>query len=262
MAATTTKQSLNTNTSPFNFLKEGLLLHSHNRRLFASIFAICVASNSLFLLAYELGVQPFAFNVSHDLYTLNHTSRRTPRYTHLLRQLHDDSRSLLLANIFYLVSGLIFSSITELIAVFAAVTTRSGEAHTFATLLGRAKAQLKGPVLTVAFVYLLLIFSIALLSAMAALFVFLVLRRYLGLLLVDGLVLLVAYSLYVYVSFVCSLAVVVAVAEPGSRGGAGAVWRAWRLVKGSLGLSYPTLEGETSISHMCAKIKFHTYDRQ
>ncbi|CAN6363114.1 unnamed protein product [Urochloa humidicola] len=227
---TATRQS--STTSPFNFLKEGLLLPCQNRRLFAAIFAIYVASYSLFLVAYEIGFQPLALEVLRDIYTLTSTDPRSPVYGYLLRKLHDDNRHLLLAITVYLLLAIVVGSVIQLVAVFAAVTTYSGaEVHTFGTLLGKARAQLKGPVLTLAFVYALVIAAVTLLSALAALLVFFAFNRHFGLLLAGSLVILVAYALYFYLCFVCSLSVVVAVAEPG-RCGAGAVGRAWQLVKG------------------------------
>ncbi|CAL4992730.1 unnamed protein product [Urochloa decumbens] len=224
---TATRQS--STTSPFNFLKEGLLLPSQNRRLFAAIFTIYVASYSLFLVAYEIGFQPLALKVLRDIYTLTSTNPRSPVYGYLLRKLHDDNHKLLLASVAYLLLAIVIGSVIQLSAVFAAVTTYSGEVHTFGTLLGKARAQLKGPVFTLAFVYALVIAAVSLLSVLAALLVFLAFNRHFELLLAGSLVLLVAYALYFYLCFVCSLGVVVAVAEPG-RCGAGAVGRAWQLV--------------------------------
>jgi uncharacterized membrane protein len=103
--------------------------------------------------------------------------------------------------------------------------------HTFVSLLGKVKAQLKGPVLTLAFVYALEIAYVALLVAMSALLMFLKIKKYFGLLTVGSLLFLVPVIFLVYFSFLCSMSVVVAVAEPGCHG-AGALGRAWRLMKG------------------------------
>jgi hypothetical protein len=107
--------------------------------------------------------------------------------------------------------------------------------HTFGALLGRAKQQLKGAVLTVAFVCALKTTAVALLLAWSALVAFLAFRRpYYGLFLAGCLVLLAAFVFYIFLSFFCSLAVVVAVDESAARRrhGTGAVGRAWQLVKG------------------------------
>ncbi|CAO2141977.1 unnamed protein product [Urochloa humidicola] len=226
-----TASSQSSTTSPINFLKEGLLLPSQNRRLFAALFTIYIASYSLLLVAYEIGYQPIALKVLRDIYTLINTNRRSPVYGYLFQKLHNDNQKLLHASAAYLLLVVVVGSIIQLVAIFAAVTTYSGEVHTFGTLLGKAKAQVKGPVLTLAFVYALQITAATVLSCLAALLIFLAFNQYFGLLLVGSLVVLVGYAVYFCLCFVCSLGVVVAVAEPG-RCGAGAVGRAWKLVKG------------------------------
>ncbi|KAJ1275796.1 hypothetical protein BS78_05G163900 [Paspalum vaginatum] len=229
----------NPSPSPFNFLKEGLLLPSHNRRLFAAILAIFVVSTALFLVASELGVEPLALEVRNDVIALRSTRRRSPDFARLLRDIQDGARDLLLASAAYHVSAVVAGSTVRLVALFAAVTTySSGEqahgSHGFSAVLGKARAQLKGAVRTLALVCALETACVALLLALAALFVFLAFKRYYGLVLaVTSLALLAAYAFYVYLSFVCSLGLAVAVAEPaGSHGAAGAVGRAWQLMKG------------------------------
>jgi len=221
-----------------NFLKEGLLLPGRNRILFAAIFTILVAWISLLLVANELVVEPLKLEVGRDMDTLMSTDPGGPDYAHLVRDTLDDYRVLFLAGAAYLVSVDITGSVIQLVSLFAAVTTYSGdgEVHTFGALLGRAKQQLKGAVLTVAFVCALKTAAVALLLASSALVAFLRFRRYHyhGLFLAGYLVLLVAFVFYVFLSFLCSLAVVVAMDESAAsrHHGAGAVWRAWRLVKG------------------------------
>ncbi|KAJ1275791.1 hypothetical protein BS78_05G163500 [Paspalum vaginatum] len=227
MAAATNPAS----SSPFHFLKEGLLLPSHNRRLFAAVFAITVVSTALFLVASELGVEPLELEVRNDVIALRSTRPRSPDYARLLREIQDGARDLLLAIAAYHLSAVVAGSTVRLVALFAAVATYSSESH---ALLGKARAQLKGAVRTLALVCALETACVALLLALAALFVFLTFKRYYGLVLaVTSLVLLAAYAFYVYLSLVCSLGLAVAVAEPGSHGSAGAVvGRAWRLMTG------------------------------
>jgi len=137
----------------------------------------------------------------------------------------------LLTGTAYLLFAVTIVSAIRLVVLFAAVATYSGELHTFGSLLGKVKAQLKGPVLTLAFVYALEIAYVALLVAMSALLMFLKVKKYFVLLTVGSLLFLVPVVFLVYFSFLCSLSVVVAVAEPGCHG-AGALGRAWRLLKG------------------------------
>jgi hypothetical protein len=106
--------------------------------------------------------------------------------------------------------------------------------HTFGALLGRAKQELNGAVLTVAFVYTLKTAAVALLLASSTLVAFLAFRRYYELFLAGCLVLLIAFFFYVFLSFFCSLTIIVAMDESAARRrhGASAVGRAWQLVKG------------------------------
>lgn len=215
----------------FNFLKEGLLLPNHNRRLFAAVFALIVASSSLLLLGNELAVKPLADEIRIDAEALNGTDPSSPEFLHLIQEIQNDTRKILITGAVYSLVSIFIGSFIRIVVLFAAVATYSGELHhTFASLLGKAKALLKGPLLTLAFVYVLEIAYTALLMAMAGLLTFLMFKQYFALLFVAALLAIVASVFFVYFSFVCSLSMVVAVAEPGCRG-AGAVGRAWRLMK-------------------------------
>jgi hypothetical protein len=157
-------------------------------------------------------------------------------YARLLRDTQEDYLVLLLASAAFLVSVDVTGSVIQLISLFAAVTTYSSdsEVHAFGALIAKAKQQLKGAMLTVAFVCVLKTAAVALLLASSELVAFLAFRRYCRLFLAGCLVLLVAFAFYIFLSFFCSLAVVVAVDESEARRchGAGAVGRSWQLVKG------------------------------
>jgi len=126
----------------------------------------------------------------------------------------------LLTGTAYLLFAVTIVSAIRLVVLFTAVATYSDELHTFGSLLGKVKAQLKGPVLTLTFVYALEIAYFALLVAMFALLIFLAIKDYFGLFCVVRLLLLVPLIVFlVYFSFLCSISVVVAVAEPDCHGG-------------------------------------------
>lgn len=250
MAATKPASASSTTPSSFNFLKEGLLLPAgRSRRLFAAIFTILVAWITLLLVADELGIEPLKLEVGRDMDTLKSTDPGGPDYADLLQQTLDDYQVLFITCAAYLVSADITGSVIQLVSLFAAVTTYSGddggEVHTFGALVvvGRAKQQkqqLKAAVLTVAFVCALKTAAVSLLLASTAVVAFLAFRwpwycRCRGLFLAGCLVLLVAFAFYIFLSFVCSLAVVVALDESEARrchGAGGAVGRARQLVKG------------------------------
>lgn len=226
-----TGQISSTPPSFFNFLKEGLLLPSHNRRLFAAVFTVIAASTCLLLVGNDLVVQPLAVELNLDTKALNSTDFRSPDLLPLIRKTQADTRALLLTSTAYFLFGAVIRSAIQIVVFFAAVSTYSGELHTFGSLLGRVKAQVKGPVLTFAFVCALEITYVALLVAMSTLVMVLMIKKYYGLFFVGSLLLLPLFVFLVYFSFLCSMSVVVAVAEPGCYG-AGALGRAWRLLKG------------------------------
>uniref|UniRef100_A0ACD5Y3P9 Uncharacterized protein n=1 Tax=Avena sativa TaxID=4498 RepID=A0ACD5Y3P9_AVESA len=205
----------------FNFLKEGLLLPSRNRRLFTAVCALILASTTL----------------------LKTTEPGKPDFAKLLREIKNDTKELLLVGAGYPLFAFVVRSVVQIVVLFAAVSTYSGDdrqrATTFGALLGKAKAQIKGPLLTLAFVYVLETVSssvyVVLVTLMTSLLGVLTVKQYLVTLLVASLLLLTliltASVCIVYFSFLCSFSLAVAVAEPG-RHGAAALAKAWRLVKG------------------------------
>ncbi|EER88656.1 hypothetical protein BDA96_10G251900 [Sorghum bicolor] len=215
----------------FSFLKQGLLLPSHNRRLFAAVFTITAACICLLHLGKDLAVQPLRDEIDLDTKALNSTDPSSPKFLQLTRKIQDDTRALLLTRAANFLFGAITRSAIRIIVLFAAVATYSGELHTFGSLLGKVKTQLKGLVLTLAFVYTLEVAYVALLGAMIGLLMCLMTMEYFGWFLVGALLLLVPLIFLVYFSFLCSMSVVVAVAEPGCHS-AVALGRAWRLMKG------------------------------
>ncbi|CAN6195297.1 unnamed protein product [Urochloa humidicola] len=220
-------------TSPtfFNFLKKGLLLPTHNRRLFVAVFAIIVASTSLLSVGSYLDIQPLTDEIRIDTNALNSTDPSSPKSLHH----RDDIRDLSITGMVWLLISFIIRSVIQIVVHFAAVATYSGEMHTFASLLGKAKAQMKGPIFTLVFVYALeMIAFIVLAVVMGGLLAFLMIMQYKSLVSVCTLFLTVALTSFeYYISFLRSLSIVVAVAEPGCHCAA-AVRRAWRMMKRKL----------------------------
>ncbi|XP_044952788.1 uncharacterized protein LOC123402885 [Hordeum vulgare subsp. vulgare] len=224
----------NPSTGPsfFNFLKEGVLLPTRNRGLFIAVGAIVIASTTVLLLGSDLAVQPLADEIQLDVKALNSTDPGSPDYAKLVQEIQNDAKELLLEGAGYLLFAVVISSAVRILLLFATVLTYSGEQRTtFRVLLGKAKAQLKGPLLTLAFVYVLEIVYIVFLALMGALLVVLMKKQHFVLLILASLLVLSAAISFVYFCFVCSLSVVVAVAEPGCHGAA-ALGRACRLAKG------------------------------
>jgi hypothetical protein len=210
----------------FSFLREGLLLPSRNWRLFTSVCALILASTKLI----ELAVHPLADETKLDIKPLNTTEPGTPDFAKLL---HD----LLLAGAGYNIFSFVSHSAVRIVVLFAAAFTYPGQERTITTFgalldLGQAKAQIKGPLLTLAFVYILETFSFVPLTAVASLLGLLEAKQYLVTLLLASLLGFAAVVCLEYFSFLCSFSVVVAVAEPGCYGAA-ALGKAWRLANGN-----------------------------
>jgi hypothetical protein len=126
-------------------------------------------------------------------------------------------------------------SAIKIATVFGAVAAFSpagGEDRraTVSGLIGAARGNVWGPVLTIAFGYVLEVVCAAAIVAMAMLVVPL-LEYSLLLLFLDAMAVLLASLFLVYLTVVCAVALAVSAAEPGRRG-AGAVSRAWRLMSG------------------------------
>ncbi|KAF8724090.1 hypothetical protein HU200_021103 [Digitaria exilis] len=215
----------------FKILKDGALLPTRNRRLFMAVFVLLVAYTSLLLLVDNLAIQPREDEVFHNVMAFsNGTDAISPDELDLLLQdLRKHTWMLLWDGAAYLLLDVTIGSAVLIIALFAAVATYAGETScSFAAVLGKARAQLKGTALTVAFVYGIT-YTVLILSIVAA--VLLDLDLNLLFVKVPTRLLLLGWLLVEYFVFICELSVVVAVAEPG-RHGTNAVGRAWRLLRG------------------------------
>ena len=149
----------NQNKAPscFNFLKKGFLLPSRNRRLFTAVCALIVVSSTLLVLGNDFAVKPLADEIQLDVKALNTTEPGSPEYAKLVQEIQNDAKELLLVGAGYLLFAVVVGSAVRIVVLFAAVLTYSGEQSTvtFGALLGQAKARIKGPLLTLAFVYVL-----------------------------------------------------------------------------------------------------------
>ena len=218
----------------FTFLKHGAVVPARNAALFAPLLALTAALAAALLLGNALAVQPLAAAVLLDADAISRADPATAAYRDLVRALRHDLRGLLLAAGGCLLGAVVAGSAIKIATVFAAVaafpSASSSGGATVAAAVGAAKGNLWGPVLTIAFGYALELACAAAIVALAVLAVAL-LDYSLLLLFLDALLVLLATLFLVYLTVVCAVAVVVSAAEPGRRG-AGAVSRAWRLMRG------------------------------
>ncbi|XP_044954937.1 uncharacterized protein LOC123405231 [Hordeum vulgare subsp. vulgare] len=261
-----TKSAQSTGPSFFNFLKEGLLLPTRNRRLFMAVYAVVFASTTLLLLSSDVVIQPLANEIQLDLMALDSADPGSPDFAKLVQEVQDDTKELLLVGAGYLVLAVVVSSAVRILLLFAAVSTYSDSepgatSLSLGALLGKARAQLKGPLLTLGFVYVLQIVCIVLVAFMGVLLgvLMFMLRHHLIVLVVASTPLLAAAIIFtVYFSFLCSLSIVVAVAEPG-RHGAAALGEAWRLAKGKRRQIVPYLAATGALAAVLSPV--HTLAR-
>ncbi|KAE8777591.1 hypothetical protein D1007_49561 [Hordeum vulgare] len=259
-----TKSAQSTGPSFFNFLKEGLLLPTRNRRLFMAVYAVVFASTTLLLLGSDVVILPLANEIQLDLMALDSADPGSPDFAKLVQEVQDDTKELLLVGAGYLVLAVVVSSAVRILLLFAAVSTYSEPTATslsLGALLGKARAQLKGPLLTLGFVYVLQIVCIVLVAFMGVLLgvLMFMLRHHLIVLVVASTPLLAAAIIFtVYFSFLCSLSIVVAVAEPG-RHGAAALGEAWRLAKGKRRQIVPYLAATGALAAVLSPV--HTLAR-
>ncbi|RLN04419.1 hypothetical protein C2845_PM13G07800 [Panicum miliaceum] len=216
----------------FTFLKHGAVVPARNAALFAPLLALTAALAAALLLGNALAVQPLAAAVLLDADAIGRADPATAAYRDLVRALRHDLRSLLLAAGGCLLGAVVAGSAIKIATVFAAVAGFPSSSSGGATVaaVAAAKGNLWGPVLTIAFGYALELACAAAIVALAVLSVAL-LDYSLPLLFLDALLVLLASLFLVYLTVVCAVAVVVSAAEPGRRG-AGAVSRAWRLMRG------------------------------
>ncbi|XP_051191404.1 uncharacterized protein [Lolium perenne] len=222
----------------FNFLKEGFLLPIRNPRLFTSVCVLIAASTTLITLGNDLAIHSIPSSrrsSSTSRRSINTTEYSSPDYAKLLQEIQNNTKELLLVGDGYVLFAVVVRAAVRIVVLFAAVSTYSSDdeqrATTFGALLGQAKAQIKGPLLTLAIVSVLEKVYAVILMAMIALVHILVVKRYFVTLLVASLLIIAASVYLVYFSFLCSFSVVVAVAESGCKGLA-ALAKAWRLANG------------------------------
>ncbi|TVU42147.1 hypothetical protein EJB05_08539, partial [Eragrostis curvula] len=222
----------------FSFLGHGALLPARNRGLFLPLLALTAGLAAALLLGNALAVQPLAAAVLVDADGISRADPASAAYRDLVRSLEAHVRGLLLAAGACLLAAVVAGSAIKVATVFAAVAAFSsssvsgGAATTAGAALEKAKGNVWGAVLTVAFGYVLEAACAGAIAALAVLGVVL-LDYSLLLLFLDALLVLLASLFLVYLTVVCSVAVVVSAAEGGSgRRGAAAVSRAWRLMRG------------------------------
>ncbi|CAM0950708.1 unnamed protein product [Alopecurus aequalis] len=114
--------SRNKAPSFFNFLKEGLLLPSRNRRLFTAVCSLILASTELLALVNDLTAQPLGDQIQLDHKALNTTEPGSPDFAKLLQENQNDTKELQIIRAGYLLFSFVVCSSVRIVIHFAALS--------------------------------------------------------------------------------------------------------------------------------------------
>uniref|UniRef100_A0A804REA5 Uncharacterized protein n=1 Tax=Zea mays TaxID=4577 RepID=A0A804REA5_MAIZE len=189
----------------FTFVKHGAVLPAQNSALFVPLLVLTAALAAALLLGNALSVQPLAAAVLLDADAISRIDPASAAYRELVRAFQSDLRRLLLAG-----DGCLLGAVVA--------GARRGQGQLLGPHTDRRVRVHPGAGLRAAIVALAVLAVVLLDYSLLLLFL-------------DALLALLASLFLVYLTVVCSIAVAVFAAEPGRRG-AGAVGRAWRLMRG------------------------------
>ncbi|EMS64401.1 hypothetical protein TRIUR3_03136 [Triticum urartu] len=147
-----------TSSSCFAFLKEALILPTLNPKLFALVLLLFAVTAFLDSLDDVVFVQPLVDDMGSRLIAVNSTDPLGAEYTKLTEETEPggSGTKLLLITIAQLVvGGLALGLVKQILALFAASTTYSGDRYSLAELLRelvKGRISVKGPSVTIAVV--------------------------------------------------------------------------------------------------------------
>lgn len=216
-----------------NFIKEGVLIPTRNCSLFTSILVLNVACAAVAALPYAFVIWPLGTRILCHLEALSHTHPRSYGHARLMKEIQANAPEFLIDMAAYLLSTTVVSSAVSIVSAHAAVATSSAGSegrHGLRSLLASVRGNLRGPFMTALLSNVLPLLCAGAVAALVLL-VHPAATPQAGALEVLFLALLIVLSVLValYLSTVlCSMAIVVSVAEPGCHG-AGAFRRALQL---------------------------------
>ncbi|XP_037474734.1 uncharacterized protein LOC119352105 [Triticum dicoccoides] len=147
-----------TSSSCFAFLKEALILPTLNPKLFAPVLLLFAVTAFLDSLDDVVFVQPLVDDMGSRLIAVNSTDPLGAEYTKLTEETEPggSGTKLLLITIAQLVvGGLALGLVKQILTLFAASTTYSGDRYSLAELLRelvKGRISVKGPSVTIAVV--------------------------------------------------------------------------------------------------------------
>lgn len=212
-------------SSCFSFLKDALLLPTLNPKLFIPVFVLVTFPTFLAQVTNVLAIQPLTANLLEVVNQIKNMDPSTPEYEKIM-EIMKHLRELVIIIIIFCITVLILSFANQVVALFAASSTYSGDRYSLSELISKVIMKghrIRGPLITIALVTVIEFTCIFLLAAllqlvirqlgpyaMAAVFVFLLIA-------------------FLYINVVFMVAVAVSVADTEHRG-LRALGKAWRLM--------------------------------
>ncbi|XP_020160860.1 uncharacterized protein [Aegilops tauschii subsp. strangulata] len=221
-------------TACFTFLKEALILPTLNPKLFAPVLLFFAVTAFLDPLVHVVFVQPLGDGMASRLTEINNTDPSSAEYGKLVEKFMETEemkqvgKRMLRITIAQFTVGPALGLVKQILALFAASTTYSGDRYSLAGLLSElvsGRISLKGPSITIAVVGAL-DFAGAVLAALR----YHVIGGRSGVLSVQGLVSLLAHLASLCFTVIALVGVAASVADSRKCRGVRALRQAWRLV--------------------------------
>ncbi|GJM90859.1 hypothetical protein PR202_ga07180 [Eleusine coracana subsp. coracana] len=212
-------------SSCLSFLKDAVLLPSLNPKLFVPVFFLVSIPTFLVLVTNVLAIQPLTVNILELLNEIKNMDPSTAEYAKLMQEIMRDAREVIIITIILCITVFITSFAKQVVALFAASTTYSGDRYSLPELISKVIMKghrIRGPLITIALVSVLELACMFLLAALLQL----VIRHWWWPFVLFALFLFIAF-LYLNVVFMVAVAVSVADTE---RRGLTALGQAWRLM--------------------------------
>ncbi|KAL6638921.1 hypothetical protein ACP70R_023557 [Stipagrostis hirtigluma subsp. patula] len=212
-------------SSCLSFLKDALLLPTRNPKLFGPVFLLVAIPTLLINITNVLFIQPLSEDILFDVNKIKNTDPSSSEYARLMEEMMKEVRELLVIAIVMSVTAVVFSFIKQIVALFAASTTYSGDRYSIAELISKVIMKghrILGPLITMAMVSALEFACVLLLGILVQQ----LMRQF-----STGVIFLFVFQtlavLYLNVVFGVTVAVSVADTE---RRGVPALRQAWRLM--------------------------------
>ncbi|GJN19564.1 hypothetical protein PR202_gb06853 [Eleusine coracana subsp. coracana] len=214
-------------SSCLSFLKDALLLPSLNPKLFVPVFFLVSIPAFLVQVTNVLAIQPLTVNILELVNKLKNMDPSTAEYAKLMQEIMRDAREVIIIAIILCIAVFIISFAKQVVALFAASTTYSGDRYSLPELISKVimkGRRIRGPLITIALVSVLELACMFLLAALLQLVI-----RQRGPFAMAAVLFAFLFIAFLYLNVVFMVAVAVSVADT-ERRGVTALGQAWRLM--------------------------------